>query len=36
MGAERPVSSTPRLDRVFARGKAFLGSELPIMCGAMT
>jgi enoyl-[acyl-carrier protein] reductase II len=31
-----PVMSTPRLDKVWARGKDFLGSELPIMCGAMT
>lgn len=31
-----PVASTPALDRVWRRGKEFLGSELPIMCGAMT
>ncbi|MBK7187583.1 MAG: nitronate monooxygenase [bacterium] len=31
-----PVSSTPALDKVWRRGKDFLGSELPIMCGAMT
>jgi len=36
MAAQNPVSSTPRLDKVFARGKEFLGTELPIMCGAMT
>ncbi len=31
-----PVRSTPRLDRVWRRGQEFFGSELPIMCGAMT
>lgn len=31
-----PVLSTPALDRVWRRGKEFLGSELPVMCGAMT
>lgn len=31
-----PVPSTPALDKVWRRGKEFLGSELPIMCGAMT
>ncbi|PID79972.1 hypothetical protein CSB20_08620 [bacterium DOLZORAL124_64_63] len=36
MAAPNPVPSTPRIDKVFARGKAFLGAELPIMCGAMT
>ncbi len=36
MSEANPVRSTPRLDRLFARGKSFLGSELPIMCGAMT
>ncbi len=36
MSSYDPVQSTPRLDRVFARGREFLGSELPLMCGAMT
>ena len=36
MSAQQPVRSTERLDRVWSRGKDFLGSELPIMCGAMT
>jgi enoyl-[acyl-carrier protein] reductase II len=36
MSDQTLVRSTPRLDRLFAQGKAFLGSELPIMCGAMT
>jgi enoyl-[acyl-carrier protein] reductase II len=36
MSEVTPVRSTPRLGRLFARGKEFLGSELPIMCGAMT
>jgi len=36
MSAYNPVKSTPRLDRIWDRGKEFLGSELPIMCGAMT
>ncbi len=36
MTAHNPVKSTPRLDRIWGRGKAFLGSELPVMCGAMT
>jgi len=36
MSEQAPVPSTPRLDRVFARGLEFLGSRLPIMCGAMT
>lgn len=31
-----PVTLTPRLGRVFARGAEFLGVEVPIMCGAMT
>jgi len=31
-----PVASTARLDRLWARGQAFLGCELPILCGAMT
>jgi enoyl-[acyl-carrier protein] reductase II len=36
MSTYAPVPSTPALDRVWKRGKEFLGSELPIMCGAMT
>lgn len=36
MTAHDPVRSTPRLDRLWSRGKDFLGTELPIMCGAMT
>jgi enoyl-[acyl-carrier protein] reductase II len=36
MSAQTPVKSTERLNRIWARGKDFLGSELPIMCGAMT
>jgi enoyl-[acyl-carrier protein] reductase II len=36
MTTHSPVSSTPALDKVWHRGKEFLGSELPIMCGAMT
>ena len=36
MAAHNPVLSTPRLDKVWSRGKDFLGTELPIMCGAMT
>jgi enoyl-[acyl-carrier protein] reductase II len=31
-----PVKSTPRLDGLWARGREFLGCEIPIMCGAMT
>jgi len=31
-----PVRAPARLDRIWQRGKDFLGSELPIMCGAMT
>jgi len=31
-----PVRSTPRLDGLWARGRDFLGCEIPIMCGAMT
>ncbi|MDY0109030.1 MAG: nitronate monooxygenase [Candidatus Krumholzibacteria bacterium] len=31
-----PLTLTPRLARIFARGRAFLGTEIPIMCGAMT
>ncbi len=36
MSAYDPVRSTDRLDRLWSRGKKFLGTELPIMCGAMT
>lgn len=36
MTAYEPVRSTARLDRLWSRGKDFLGAELPIMCGAMT
>jgi len=36
MSAPNPVRPTDRLDRIWKRGKDFLGSELPIMCGAMT
>ncbi len=36
MTRERPVDLTPRLERIFARGREFLGCEVPIMCGAMT
>jgi len=36
MSALKPVRSTKPLDRIWSRGKEFLGSELPIMCGAMT
>ena len=31
-----PVTMTPRLEKIFARGRDFLGVEVPIMCGAMT
>ncbi len=36
MTAYNPVRATAGLDRIWRRGKEFLGSELPIMCGAMT
>lgn len=36
MTAQTPVTSTPRIDQIFGRGKEFLGTDLPIMCGAMT
>ncbi len=36
MSAHDPVRSTDRLNRIWSRGKDFLGTELPIMCGAMT
>jgi len=36
MTSQQPVTLSPRLERVFARGREFLGVEVPIMCGAMT
>lgn len=36
MSVDVPVIATERLNKVWQRGKDFLGSELPIMCGAMT
>lgn len=36
MSADNPVRSTEQLNRIWSRGKEFLGTELPIMCGAMT
>jgi enoyl-[acyl-carrier protein] reductase II len=36
MTSQQPVTMTPRLERVFTRGRDFLGVEVPIMCGAMT
>ncbi|MCB1182718.1 nitronate monooxygenase [bacterium] len=36
MSAHDPVRATDRLNRIWGRGKEFLGTELPIMCGAMT
>jgi len=36
MASYDPVAGTERLDRIWSRGKEFLGSSLPIMCGAMT
>ncbi len=36
MSDPNPVRSTPALDQIWNRGQDFLGSELPIMCGAMT
>ncbi len=36
MSSHDPVRSTDRLNRIWSRGKDFLGTELPIMCGAMT
>jgi enoyl-[acyl-carrier protein] reductase II len=36
MSDQQPVRSTERLDKVWSRGKEFLGSELPVLCGAMT
>jgi len=36
MTNQQPVTVTPRLETVFARGREFLGVDVPIMCGAMT
>lgn len=36
MAIETIVHGTKRLDNVWRRGKDFLGTELPILCGAMT
>ena len=36
MSAPQPVKPTERLAKLWTRGRDFLGSELPIMCGAMT
>lgn len=36
MNTHDPVRATERLNRIWGRGKEFLGTELPIMCGAMT
>ncbi len=36
MASPEPVSSTPRLDRIWSAGQEFLGVQVPIMCGAMT
>jgi len=36
MSAPNPVRSTENLNQIWSRGKEFLGTELPIMCGAMT
>ena len=36
MTPQTPVAITPRLERLFARGREFLGVDIPIMCGAMT
>ncbi len=36
MSQSSPVVATERLNSIWAKGKEFLGSELPIMCGAMT
>ncbi len=36
MNQVRPVTLTPRLQTLFARGMEFLGVDVPIMCGAMT
>lgn len=36
MAIYEPVKTTERLDALWARGREFLGCEVPIMCGAMT
>jgi len=36
MSAANPVLPTESLERIWSRGREFLGAELPIMCGAMT
>ena len=36
MSEYQPVRGTPRLEKIWSRGTEFLGSDLPIMCGAMT
>ena len=36
MPAYDPVLPTPRLRRLWQRGRDFLGCELPLICGAMT
>jgi len=36
MSHQTPVTLSPRLQHIFARGREFLGVEVPIMCGAMT
>ncbi|MFO7609573.1 MAG: nitronate monooxygenase [Candidatus Krumholzibacteriia bacterium] len=36
MSADTPVKATPQLARIWKRGREFLGTELPVMCGAMT
>jgi enoyl-[acyl-carrier protein] reductase II len=36
MPTSEPVRGTERLDRIWKHGKEFLGSTLPLMCGAMT
>ena len=36
MSHQPPVTLTPRLENIFARGREFLGVDIPIMCGAMT
>ncbi len=36
MNEYKPVHPTQRLEAIWKRGTEFLGSDLPIMCGAMT
>ena len=36
MSSLEPVRAPERLNRLWARGQEFLGSELPLICGAMT